>query len=68
MSYLIMEKYGPSLKEILAKSIYGRFSQKTSVQIGTQLIDNFKELHDHGYVHSDLKLNNILLESGDRKS
>ena len=42
MSYIIMLKYGPSLKEMLNKSNYCRFSYKTSIQIGGQLIDSLQ--------------------------
>jgi hypothetical protein len=31
LSYIIMEQYGPTLKQMNMKSIYGRFSYKTSV-------------------------------------
>ena len=31
--YIIMEKFGPSLQEMIARSKFGRFSVKTAVQI-----------------------------------
>ena len=34
LMYMIMPKYGPSLKQLLRRSRFRRFSIKTSVQIG----------------------------------
>ena len=61
--YIIMEKYGLSLKEMLRHAKTQRFSLKTAVQIGIQLIDRLKELHECGFIHNDLKPDNILLGS-----
>lgn len=63
-----MKRFGQSLAEILSLSKYGRFSIKTVVQIGLQLLDNLECLHDCGYIHCDLKPENILLAALDRNS
>lgn len=63
-----MPKYGPSLKMMLRRSRYKRFSIKSSVQIGLQLIDRLQDLHSIGFIHADLKPDNILLESANRKA
>jgi serine/threonine protein kinase len=33
-----------------------------------RLVDCLQQLHDHGYVHCDIKLANVVLESSDLKS
>jgi serine/threonine protein kinase len=43
-----------------------KFSLKTTCEIGIQLIEALQILHKAGYVHNDLKLDNILV--GDRDS
>jgi serine/threonine protein kinase len=65
ITYIIMKKCGASLKEILTSQACSRFSLKTTVQIGLQLIDSLKGLHDCGYTHLDLKPSNVLLTDGD---
>jgi hypothetical protein len=40
LQYIVMEKYGPSVKHMIKKSKYDRFTQKTAVQIGLQLVDS----------------------------
>jgi serine/threonine protein kinase len=41
-----MKKYGPSLKAVLRRSKYKRFSIKSTVQIGMQLLDRLEDLHN----------------------
>ncbi len=38
-----------------------RFSLKTVIQIGVQLVDRLQQLHDKGFLHSDLKPENIMI-------
>jgi casein kinase 1 len=64
--YIIMERYGPSLKTMLRQSKYERFSIKSAIQIGRQLIDRLETLHNVGLIHYDLKPDNLLLLSGDK--
>ena len=37
------------------------FSEKTVLQIGIQLIDSLKIIHEAGYIYNDLKLDNIVI-------
>jgi hypothetical protein len=39
LSYIILNRYGPNLRAVLAKMKYERFTIKTAVQIGLQIID-----------------------------
>ncbi len=69
MTYLIMTKYGPNLKHMLRKHKKKRFSIKTSIEIGLQMLERFKDLHGLGYLHLDLSPDNIILGSSNfRKS
>lgn len=65
--FIIMAKYGNSLKTLLRKSKKKRFSLKTSVQITMQLLTHLEHLHELGYLHNDLKPDNILIESNNMK-
>jgi len=58
-----MQKLGPSLKKMIIKSKYAAFSKQTVIQIGLQLIDRLHALHSIGYLHMDIKPDNLLLQS-----
>lgn len=66
--FIIMRRYGPSIKQMIRRSVYKRFSVKTAIQIGLQLLDRLESLHKLGYLHCDLKPDNILLRSDDWNS
>ena len=61
--WMVLVRCGPSLKDLM--TAHHRFSLKTSVQIGVQLLDKLQILHEQGFTHQDLKPNNVLLESAD---
>ena len=56
-----MQKLGPSLKYMLRRTKRHRFSLKTGVQIGIQLIHRLRDMHQLGFLHLDLKPENILI-------
>ncbi len=58
-----MEKYGSNIKSVLRHHKTKMFGYKTTVQIGIQLLERLKDLHSIGYLHLDLKPDNILLGS-----
>lgn len=58
-----MAKLGPNLKEVVNRFKKKRFTLKTVIQIGLQIIDRLESLHEINYLHLDLKLENILLKS-----
>ena len=63
VSFIIMEKLGNNLENYL----YNReqnFSMQTECQIGIQLISCIEMLHQTGYVHNDIKLDNIIVGDG----
>jgi serine/threonine protein kinase len=51
---------------MLESSKYGRFTLKTSIQIGLQIMDRLESLHKLGFTHQDLKPENILLGTRDK--
>lgn len=58
--YLIMDKFGDSLRHV-HESMDCSFSFKTTAQIGIQLVNILQTIHDYGYVFNDLKPDNILI-------
>jgi casein kinase I family protein HRR25 len=68
LSFLIMEKLGYNLRDLLRRVSRHRFSLKTVVQIGLQLVNNLKVLHNKGFVHCDIKTENIVIGSCDFRS
>lgn len=63
---LILEYLGPSLDN-LAKKFEGHLSLHTVLQLAVQLMDRLEYIHDKGYVHRDIKPNNLLM-GRDRRS
>lgn len=62
---LIIEKLGDSL-EVL-KLIHGVFDLKRVIQIGVQLIAILKGIHEKGFIHRDIKPDNILFRDDSQK-
>lgn len=64
---LVMEYIGASL-ESLKMQCGGRFSLKTTLMLGIQIIDIFMYLHHHSYIHRDIKAENFLVGNATTKS
>ncbi|KAG5928141.1 hypothetical protein E4U42_001201 [Claviceps africana] len=60
---LVQELLGPTLEDVF-NYCYRRFSLKTVLLIADQCIRRIKCIHDKGYVHCDIKPNNLLLGVG----
>ena len=45
-----------------------KFSLKTVCLIGIQVLEGLEKLHHIGYVHNDLKLDNILVGDGNSEN
>jgi len=60
---LILEFLGPNLQDLLSVC-GGRFSIKTTVLLGIQILDILKCIQAKGFVHRDIKPENICLGQG----
>jgi serine/threonine protein kinase len=58
--FLITTVLGKNLYELL-KLCNGKFSVKTTIMIGIQMIDRIEQLHKSHYVHRDIKPENFLI-------
>ena len=54
-----MERLGVSLVDVLKRNRL-QFSYEQVISLGVQIISSIEQLHDLGYVHCDLKPDNIL--------
>ena len=60
MPYIIMQRLGPNVYDLL-KQRGKLFSMKCLMTIGIQLVNLFEKLHQQGFIHNDLKPNNVLI-------
>jgi serine/threonine protein kinase len=58
---ILMEALGPNLRKLLKQCPGNIFTKTTVYMIIIQLIKRVRILHQMGYVHNDLKLDNILV-------
>lgn len=59
--FLAMELLGPDLEELMLKRKPHKFSSKTVLMIGLQVIDRIEALHKIGYIHRDIKPDNLAI-------
>ena len=59
LSYVIMARLGQNLESIL---IQGRMNQKSIYGLGIHVVNILQQIHMAGYVHNDLKFDNLLLD------
>lgn len=64
--FVIFEQaLGPKLRSLMAKCPNGNFSPQTSFKLIYQLVERLRRLHELGYVHNDVKMENILVGHDD---
>ncbi|KAM5227875.1 serine/threonine-protein kinase VRK2 [Ctenodactylus gundi] len=57
--FMIMERLGKDLQKISDQS--GTFTKSTVLQLGLRMLDVLEYIHEHEYVHGDIKAANLLL-------
>eukprot|EP00347_Sterkiella_histriomuscorum_P016141 403354329 len=60
--YIVMQLLSRSIKDII-KSRKNVFSTKTVCQLGINLLHRLEDLHGLGYLHLDIKPDNIMIET-----
>ena len=59
--YLLMELLGQDLDDLKKRAKHQCFSIKTVLMIGLQVIDRLEALHKIGYLHRDVKPDNLAI-------
>lgn len=57
--YMVMDRLGPSLKDLWVASGY-RFVTSFALKAGIQILDRLEHVHNMGIVHRDIKPDNIM--------
>ena len=58
--YMCTNLHGPSLMALF-KFCNKRFSVNTTVVIGLSILDQLEKLHSTGFIHNDIKPDNIVI-------
>ncbi|EHB13581.1 Serine/threonine-protein kinase VRK1 [Heterocephalus glaber] len=58
--FMIIDRFGSDLQKIYEANAK-RFSQKAVLQLSLRILDVLEYIHEHEYVHGDIKASNLLL-------
>ncbi|ELK01193.1 Serine/threonine-protein kinase VRK1 [Pteropus alecto] len=58
--FMIMDRFGSDLQKIYEANAK-MFSRKTVLQLSLRILDILEYIHEHEYVHGDIKASNLLL-------
>uniref|UniRef100_A0A8B9J3W3 non-specific serine/threonine protein kinase n=1 Tax=Astyanax mexicanus TaxID=7994 RepID=A0A8B9J3W3_ASTMX len=58
--FMVMDRFGTDLQKLFEEG-GKRFPRKLVLQLGLKLLDILEYIHDHEYVHADIKASNLLL-------
>ncbi|XP_014396957.1 PREDICTED: serine/threonine-protein kinase VRK1 [Myotis brandtii] len=62
--FMVMDRFGSDLQKIYEANAK-RFSRKTVLQLSLRILDILEYIHEHEYVHGDIKASNLLLSCKD---
>jgi len=65
--FLILDKFGPDLQKIFQTG-KNLFSDKITYNLAIKIIDSLEYIHEQGYVHNDIKAQNLLIGLGENKN
>ncbi|XP_054828984.1 serine/threonine-protein kinase VRK1 [Eublepharis macularius] len=60
--FMVMDRFGKDLQKIFEEE-GKRFTRKTVLQLGLRILDVLEYVHEHEYVHGDIKASNLLLSN-----
>lgn len=63
--YIVQEKLGKSLKDIFYE-IEDHFTKICILNLAIKLVEILERLHEKGYIHCDIKPDNILIGNEDK--
>ena len=58
---MVMELLGDNLQKLLQNSIHKKFSLKTALMLGIQILKRIKSLHENNFIHRDIKPENFTI-------
>ena len=58
---MVMELLGDNLQKLLQNSIHKKFSLKTTLMLGIQILKRIKSLHENNFIHRDIKPENFTI-------
>ena len=58
---MVMELLGENLQKLLMNSPHKKFSLKTTLMLGIQILTRIKTLHENNYIHRDVKPENFTI-------
>jgi serine/threonine protein kinase len=61
--FVVLDRLGNTMKDMIRRTKAKKFRIKTVIQIAIQVLDRLEDLHNLGYVHLDLKLDNLMTGS-----
>ncbi|KAF7252084.1 Serine/threonine-protein kinase VRK1 [Varanus komodoensis] len=58
--FMVMDRFGKDLQKVFEEQ-GKQFTRKTVLQLGLRILDVLEYVHEHEYVHGDIKASNLLL-------
>ena len=58
---MVMELLGDNLQKLLINSPHKKFSLKTTLMLGIQILQRIRTLHENNYIHRDIKPENFTI-------